>query len=275
MAFPFTDVDESELARTLDLWGTIEKLALGVSSESEDALDSTRFFLLTAALKTYAAKCGFSNGQFYDLTGSRGKLALAASLLNNWRGITALEPSNADVETAVKLYAAANDRRRRRAKSTQAPSVSAPPVDFADSRRLWKAEWIDADFAVFDASRACFADFLDEGIFTVEVLWRGLARAPAGTHVLLITSADGEPEADTFVPREGAAACAVLETLTMRDRFSGAALTSRLLRVLRDSDDANLLPRLRPPRVSAAPGPAHLPIKGEPARRTLDVLDRL
>jgi len=102
MAFPFTDVDESELARTLDLWGTIEKLALGVSSESEDALDSTRFFLLTAALKTYAAKCGFSNGQFYDLTGSRGKLALAASLLNNWRGITALEPSNADVEVSTR-----------------------------------------------------------------------------------------------------------------------------------------------------------------------------
>ena len=154
--------------------------------EDEKVSEELRFFLVYAGLQAFAeraALCGPRQRTFYDLTGSRGRLCLAASALMEWTRCVSLEGSKEARSSAKALFDA---RARVRFDATVFDGKCEVTFEILDDRRLWQSDWHDADVAVFDAS--VFANWIDEGLLIADVLRRGIARANAGTYVLLIVS---------------------------------------------------------------------------------------
>lgn len=173
------DVDaDKEIAWPSRVWQFVESLTGDVDEE----LEEMRFFLLYFALVAYAERAT-GDAVFYDLTGSAGRNALAASMLHSWRRCVSLEPTAARRDEAAALYEAS-----RRGRAVEAPHAE---FEVLDSRRLWQADWQDANVAVFDASRRHYADWIDEDRLVSDVLVPGLERAEPGTCIVLITSGQG------------------------------------------------------------------------------------
>lgn len=171
------DVDaDKEIAWPSRVWQFVESIAKSVDKE----LDEMRFFLLYFALGSYAEQAT-GDAVFYDLTGSAGRNALAASMLHSWRRCVSLEPTAARCDEAAALF----ETSRRAGEATHTE------FDVLDSRRLWQADWHDANVAVFDASRRHYADWIDEDRLVSDVLVPGLERAEPGTCLILITSGQG------------------------------------------------------------------------------------
>lgn len=95
-----------------------------------------------------------------------------------------------DFAQAATALLAANRAFRERCRRQLAKSKELLPLpifDVLDSRRLWTADWQDGDIVLFDTSRSHYAAWVDEGVLVADVLRPGLAKAVAGTYVILIT----------------------------------------------------------------------------------------
>ena len=169
----------------------------------DDSVEEVRFFLFYNALQIYSErtkKSGPKVKNFCDLTGG-SQLAASARVLFPFDRCVSLEGTA--------------------------------------QRQLWRGDWHDMDFTVFDATR--LGVFFDEGKAIAQVLRHGLARATAGTFVLLIASGSASDDRCGILTDEGAAYfCTLLDSHVARDRDSGRVLRGDLLLVRGQSSDLHI-----------------------------------
>ena len=131
MADIYGDIDSATVDRALRIERTVRRLCETVEAQHpedvaassdplvlDDAhLESTRFFLLQMALQVFADTTGEerpSGRVFYDLTGSNGRMPLAAASFLPFEHVVCMEPLAGGRALAAALFRERDMRLARR-----------------------------------------------------------------------------------------------------------------------------------------------------------------
>lgn len=147
---------------------------------------------------------------------------------------------NIDSAQAATALLAANrtfQERYRRQLAKPKMLLPLPTFEILDSRRLWIADWQDADIVLFDTSRSHYAAWVDEGVLVADVLRPGFAKAVAGTYVILFTRDQhgDDDRCGLLCDTGGPALCNLVDSYVLTSREDQTLMRVDLLKRQADS----------------------------------------